>query len=168
MQVRLTKLQATDFEAVAKMITEFFNYHRRLVNARREFWQTDEQSRAVLQDWLERGEVYTIHCDDSLAGFVYLRFGGQRAAWLEDIYVSKEFRGQGVGKAALAQLDKLAEERGLLAMFVDVIPRNTAAIEFYIKNGFDHLNMIQLRKNYDKTMNKDEEIEVLGFKLKKY
>lgn len=53
-------------------------------------------------------------------------------------------------------------------MFIDVIPRNTSAIKLYSECGFNHLNMIQIRKNYDKSLNKSEDIEILGFKFKKY
>ena len=53
-------------------------------------------------------------------------------------------------------------------MFVDVIPRNASAIKLYKECGIDHLNMIQLRKNYDKTLDKNEHIEVLGFDFIKY
>lgn len=60
------------------------------------------------------------------------------------------------------------KEKGIITIFVDVIPRNTSAIKFYLECGFDHLNMIQLRKNYDERLNKSDEIEILGYKLKKY
>ena len=59
-------------------------------------------------------------------------------------------------------------EKKVVAMFVDVIPRNTNAIKLYRDCGFDHLNLIQLRKNYDKSLDKKDDIEILGFKFKKY
>ncbi len=60
------------------------------------------------------------------------------------------------------------EEKHIKAIFVDVIPRNASAIKLYNECGFDHLNMIQLRKNYDKSLDKNEHIEVLGFDFIKY
>lgn len=65
-------------------------------------------------------------------------------------------------------LDELMIDRGVVSMFVDVIPRNTSAIKLYKECGFDHLNIIQLRKNYDKRLNKEDNIELLGFNFKKY
>ena len=59
-------------------------------------------------------------------------------------------------------------ERGVVSMLVDVIPRNTSAIRLYRQCGFDHLNIIQLRKNYDERLNKKDDIEILGFNFKKY
>lgn len=59
-------------------------------------------------------------------------------------------------------------ERGVVSMIVDVIPRNTSAIRLYRQCGFDHLNIIQLRKNYNERLNKKDDIEILGFNFKKY
>ncbi|MCG7844871.1 MAG: hypothetical protein MIO90_05515 [Methanomassiliicoccales archaeon] len=65
-------------------------------------------------------------------------------------------------------MERDMKEKGVLAMFVDVIPRNEDALRSYISSGFDHLNMVQLRKNLDKGLDKGEEIEVLGHRMKKY
>ena len=68
----------------------------------------------------------------------------------------------------MLKLDELMVEKKVVAMFVDVIPRNTSAIKLYRECGFDHLNLIQLRKNYDKKLDKQDDIELLGFNFKKY
>lgn len=150
------------------MITELMNYHRELNNAPEEYWQTDEQSKGTLQYWKEKGTVYNILLDNESVGFFYIRLGGQNVAWLEDIFISEQYRGSGIGKIAMQMLDKLMIDKKVVAMFVDVIPRNTNAIKLYIECGFDHLNLIQLRKNYDKKLDKNDEIELLGYKFKKY
>lgn len=168
MNITIKELKEELFMDTAKMITELMNYHRKLNNAPKEFWQTDEESMETLKEWQGTGTVYNVYKDEEAVGFFYIRFGGQNVAWLEDLYISEEFRGIGIGKSAMAALDKLMEERNITSMFVDVIPRNTAAIKLYKQSGFDHLNMIQLRKNYEKRLDKDEEVEVLGFNFKKY
>lgn len=68
----------------------------------------------------------------------------------------------------MEKLDELMIDKGVISMFVDVIPRNTSAIKLYKECGFDHLNIIQLRKNYDDRLNKKDDIEILGFNFKKY
>lgn len=151
-----------------QMITDFFNHHRKLTNAPKKYWQTNEESKETLKEWLKEGSVYNIFFEDKLAGFFCVKFGGQSAAWLEDIFVKEEFRGKGIGKFAIEKLDELMKEKGIVSMFLDVIPRNTEAIKFYKECGFDHLNMIQLRKNYDKSLDKNEDVDILGFKFKKY
>lgn len=66
------------------------------------------------------------------------------------------------------EIDKLMINKNIVAMFVDVIPRNNSAIKLYKNCGFDHLNMIQLRKNYDKLLDKKEDIDIFGMKFKKF
>lgn len=168
MNIIIKELQQELFMDTAKMITELMNYHRKLNNAPKEFWQKDEESIETLKEWQEEGTVYNVFKDEQAVGFFYVRFGGQNVAWLEDLYISEQFRGQGIGKKAMATLDELMREKKVTSMFVDVIPRNTSAIKLYRECGFDHLNMIQLRKNYDERLNKQEDIDLLGFKFKKY
>lgn len=168
MEITIREMGEELFGDTAKMITELMNYHRKLTNARKEFWQTDEESIETLKEWKEEGTVYNIFKDGEAAGFFFVKFGGQSAAWLEDIFILERFRAMGIGKYAISKLDELMVEKGILSMFVDVIPRNTGAIKLYRECGFDHLNMIQLRKNYDETLDKDERIEILGFEFIKY
>ncbi|MBZ6004623.1 MULTISPECIES: GNAT family N-acetyltransferase [Paraclostridium] len=156
------------FLDTTKMITELMNYHRKLNNAPKEYWQTDEQSRVTLDEWMKQGSVYNIFLDNELVGFFYVRFGGQNVAWLEDLFIIEAYRNKGIGKIAMQKLDELMIERRVVSMFVDVIPRNTSAIKLYRECGFDHLNIIQLRKNYDERLNKKDDIEILGFNFKKY
>ena len=168
MNVYIKELTEDLFEITEKMITKLMNFHRKLNNAPKKYWQTDEQSREILNEWKEKGTVFNIFLDSKSVGFFYVRFGGQDVAWLEDIFIMEEYRGKGIGKAAMEKLDRLMEEKKVVSMFVDVIPRNTNAIHMYKECGFDHLNMIQLRKNYDKRLDKEDEVEILGYTFKKY
>lgn len=168
MDIRFMEINENLLDTAVKMVTELMNYHRMLNNAPKEFWQTDEQSKETLEHWIEEGTVYIVLFENDIAGFFYIRFGGQNAAWLEDLFIKEEFRGKGIGKQAFSILDEMMREKGVISMFVNVIPRNVNALKFYIDCGFDHLNMIELRKNYDSRLNKSDEVEVLGFKLKKY
>lgn len=168
MNINIKELSEDLFLTTAKMITELMNYHRKLNNAPKKYWQTDEESKETLEYWKEEGTVYNVFLDHEAVGFFYVRFGGQNVAWLEDIFISEQYRGKGIGRFAMGRLDELMIEKEVVAMFVDVIPRNTSAIKLYRECGFDHLNLIQLRKNYDKKLDKDEEIDLLGFNFKKY
>lgn len=166
--ISINEINDSLFLDTTEMITELMNYHRKLNNAPKEYWQTDDQSRVTLDEWIKQGSVYNIFLDNELVGFFYVRFGGQNVAWLEDLFIIEAYRNKGIGKIAMQKLDELMIERGVVSMFVDVIPRNTSAIKLYRECGFDHLNIIQLRKNYDERLNKKDDIEILGFNFKKY
>lgn len=168
MNISIKRYQEEMLMETSKMLTDLMNYHRKLTNAPKEFWQKDEESRETIISWNLKGEIYNIYFEDSLAGFFYMKVGGQNVAWLEDICIKEEFRGRGIGKEVMKLLDDMLQRRGIITSFVNVIPRNIKAISFYKECGFDHLNMIELRKNYDEKLNKEEEINILGFEFKKY
>ena len=65
----------------------------------------------------------------------YSTFLGRPGIYLEDLFVLPEARGRGHGKALLAELAKIAVERGCGRMEWSVLNWNTPSIEFYRSLG---------------------------------
>lgn len=59
--------------------------------------------------------------------------------YLEDLFVKPEYRGQGIGKALLLHLAKLANQRGCGRMEWTVLDWNQPAIDFYASLGAERL-----------------------------
>lgn len=75
--------------------------------------------------------------DGIVVGFAlyYIRFStwkGQRM-YLEDLIVTEEWRGKGIGKQLLDQLIVVAQEKGFSGMLWQVLDWNEPAINFYKK-----------------------------------
>lgn len=91
------------------------------------------------------GEGATAHCimceyDGSPAGFAvffynYSTWQGKNGLYLEDLYVSPDYRGKGLGKALLKSLAKHAVENDCGRFEWSVLDWNTPAIEFYESLG---------------------------------
>lgn len=62
-------------------------------------------------------------------------FLGRPGIYLEDLFVKPEYRGRGFGKQLLAQLAKVAVERGCGRFEWAVLDWNTPAIQFYESLG---------------------------------
>jgi GNAT superfamily N-acetyltransferase len=60
---------------------------------------------------------------------------GRHGIWLEDLYVSPNRRGSGLGRALLTRLAEIAVERGYGRVEWWVLDWNTASIEFYRSLG---------------------------------
>jgi GNAT superfamily N-acetyltransferase len=60
---------------------------------------------------------------------------GRHGIWLEDLYVSPDQRGSGLGKALLTRLAQLAVERGYGRVEWWVLDWNTPSIDFYRSLG---------------------------------
>jgi ribosomal protein S18 acetylase RimI-like enzyme len=61
----------------------------------------------------------------------FLTFRGQRGLFLEDLFVSEEYRSSGVGRALLSRVARIAADRGLERIDFLVLDWNSAAIRFY-------------------------------------
>jgi len=151
-----------------KMVRDFFNFHRTLTKSDKEHYMSYETARETLDEWLKTDNFRIVCVNDLVVGFIYYKLGGQDFAWLEDIFLKEEFRGKGYGKKIVSKFFKMLKTEGVVSCVVNVIPRNEVAIKFYIECGFNHLNMIELRVNFDSKYDKTEEIEILGHKLIKY
>jgi GNAT superfamily N-acetyltransferase len=96
------------------------------------------------------GENPYYHCliadsDGKPAGFAFYFFNystwtGRPGLYLEDLFVTPEFRGQGIGKALLARVAAIAVEKGCPRLQWEVLDWNTPAIEFYRALGAEFLD----------------------------
>jgi ribosomal protein S18 acetylase RimI-like enzyme len=62
-------------------------------------------------------------------------FRGQRGLYLEDIFVTREYRGRGVGRQLLAEVTRRAAENGFERLDLLVNADNENAIRFYENLG---------------------------------
>jgi GNAT superfamily N-acetyltransferase len=85
--------------------------------------------RALIADWDREAAGYASFF------YFYSTFQGRPALFLEDLFVLDHLRGNGIGKALLAAVAKLAAEEDCFGLRWEVLDWNRAAIEFYEKLG---------------------------------
>lgn len=72
--------------------------------------------------------------------FNYSTWLGRPGIYLEDLFVSPEFRSLGIGKALLQQVAAVALEKGCLRLQWEVLDWNTPSIDFYKAMGAEFLD----------------------------
>ena len=79
----------------------------------------------------------------------YAVFLGSYSTWtgpslfLEDLFVRKAFRGQGVGRALLSQVADIAQQESRHTIRLDVLDWNETAIKFYKSLGGECLQQLR-------------------------
>jgi ribosomal protein S18 acetylase RimI-like enzyme len=101
-----------------------------------------------------RIEALVAERDGGLVGYAlfYPVFGSFRARWrlwLEDLWVEPAARGRGVGERLLAEVSRLARERGFRSVDWEVIEWNDPALDFYRHLGGYDLGQGWLRYRLD-------------------
>lgn len=88
------------------------------------------------------GRVFLIILAGELAGYAVLAFGYSlefhgRDAFVDELYLRDEYRGQGIGKGALRFLTEVCAAEGVNALHLEVERANTPAQSVYRKFGFE-------------------------------
>ncbi|HEX8904015.1 MAG TPA: GNAT family N-acetyltransferase [Longimicrobiaceae bacterium] len=125
-----------DVPLILRFVRELAEYER----LAHEVVATEDGLRATLFGARPYAEVVIAEEDGQAVGFAlffhnYSTFLGRPGIYLEDLYVTLDARGKGVGRALLAHLARLAVERGCGRLDWSVLDWNEDAIRFYRSLG---------------------------------
>ena len=130
-----------DIPTLLALIRELAAYekkrHKALVNEAdllRDGFGPQPKFRALIAEWNGQPVGYA-----SFFHF-YSTFRGRAALFLEDLFVLDQFRGNGIGKALLRAVAKLALDEDCFGLKWEVLDWNRPAIEFYEKLGATFLH----------------------------
>ncbi len=106
---------------------------------------TEDGLREVLFGERRYAETVIAYENNEPVGFAlffhnFSTFVGKPGIYLEDLFVDPEHRGKGYGKALLAHLAKLAQERNCGRLEWAVLNWNKPSIEFYESLGAKPMN----------------------------
>lgn len=153
-----------DRECVVELIRQFFEDHQRLSDPDAVYDRGDAEE--DLDEWLSYPNSILFVLDDSgIKAFLRLRVESKNVFWIEDIGVERSVRGHHYGKKLLQFAEDYVQERGAKSLFTNISVKNLGSIHFFTKNGFDWLNMIELRKNFYE-YKEQEIINLLGTSFK--
>lgn len=134
--LRIRSAVPEDTALVLRFIRELAKYEK----LAHEVVADEERLRASLFGPERVAEVLLAYVGEEAVGFaVWFRnfstFTGRAGIYLEDLFVEPAHRGRGVGRALLAELGRIAVERGYARLNWAVLDWNQPAIDFYRKLG---------------------------------
>ncbi len=71
---------------------------------------------------------------------------GSLSGWVEDVIISKKYRGKGTGSTLLNFAQNWAKENGITRLQLLADTENSQAIDFYMKDNWQKMHSIALRK----------------------
>jgi GNAT superfamily N-acetyltransferase len=98
-----------------------------------------ETLRSALFDRIE-AKVLLAEIEGQVVGFTlyhynFSTFLGRKGLYMEDIFVIKDYRRHGIGKALFLKLMDIAKEEGCGRMEWSVLDWNSPALGFYLRQG---------------------------------
>ena len=140
----MRKASLVDVEQLVTMMAEFYSESPYTLNLSR----ATEAFTLLLAD--ERlGHVWFIQVNSKDVGYVvatlcYSMTYGGLCAVVDDFFIQPEFRGTGLGKAAMAEVRNLCASRGVRAIHVETGRDNAPALAVYRRAGFVETNLVHL------------------------
>ena len=136
MNISIEKAASQDIPAVIALVREFAEYEDLLDYC--------EITEAKLAEVIF-GPMGYVRCmvardGDNCVGYAiyypnFASFRGQCGLYLEDIYVTQSFRGQGIGDEILKAIAREGKAEGFERIDFQVLDWNETAIGFYFKHG---------------------------------
>ncbi len=99
----------------------------------------------------DKGFYLVADHDESIIGqlFITSDWRNQAIWWIHRVYVRKPWRKQGVFKALLLQLQKIADYQNVFAIRLYMVKQNETALDIYKKLGFEDTPFLILGKTFD-------------------
>ena len=91
--------------------------------------------------------IFAVSDKGKYVGFAVCRIDDD-VVWLESIYVKDQWRRKGLGKMLLDKAEEISKEYHNDTLYFYVHPNNDVMIAFLKDNGYDVLNLIEIRKAY--------------------
>ena len=153
-----------EVDVASFLIKKFWEEHNNYI-------QTLDESLEDLREWTKEGHrLYLISKNDDYIGFVHLGSRGCEIDWLEDIFVLPEFQGQGIGSHVIMLVEEIVKKYSE-SLYIEAAARNDKAIRLYQRIGYNCLNTITIRKDFQPDRYEtvgNEKIVNLDFEIKKY
>lgn len=124
-----------------------------LLAAMREFYAIDDYAfdekiaRRALENFIADealGKLWLIEGEGKAIGYIALTFGYSfefhgRDAFIDELYLDANYRGQGIGAAAMQFIEEKCRDYGVNALHLEVERENIAGQKLYRKFGYaDH------------------------------
>jgi GNAT superfamily N-acetyltransferase len=147
--LKIRKIKETEQEKVkiAQMLIDFRRYLAELKNKKDEMEITEAVEE--IDYYLDKEyPIYTAVQENKYLGYFILKFDDD-AVWLEHFFVKKQYRGQGIGSRLFKKAEEVLDELGYVNLYNWVHPNNDRMISFLKSQGYDVLNMIEIRKSFE-------------------
>lgn len=94
---------------------------------------------------------------------------GDKIDWLEHLFVKPEYQNKGIGTQVIQLVEEIVKQYSI-SLYIEAASRNEKVIRLYRRLGYDCLNTISIRKDFnqdDLECVKHEKIYDLDFEIRK-
>ncbi len=165
--MRIRLYRKSDLESLAGLYRDFYNEIRERQGLKQLISNEKEALETAKGSLRNNSCVFVAEDHGKLIGFARVQCW-DGAYFVREVHVTKPFRRKGVGSQLLASCENAVRKNGETSIYLTVEPKHSVSLKFLIHNGYDTLNMLELRKDFAETdmPEKHGSVEILGHKLR--
>jgi ribosomal protein S18 acetylase RimI-like enzyme len=134
--INFQSLKISQIETITQMMQKFYAIDHYPIDI--------EVSKKLFHEFITNenlGKSWLIYCDETIVGYVILTFVFSfeyqgRMAFLDELYISENARGKGIGKITLEFIRNHAIQNKLKLIYLEIEPHNEVAKKLYISNDY--------------------------------
>ena len=135
--IQFKPLVISDIDIIVKMMQEFYAIDNYPIDT--------TISKSLFKEFIadkNLGKAWLILSDNEIVGYVILTFIFSfeyqgKIAFLDELYLSEEARGKGIGNQAVAFIIDESQKLSLKLIYLEIENHNQNAQKLYIANGFE-------------------------------
>ena len=110
-------------------------------------WPLENDGKEYFKDMIENNIVYVAKINGKTIGYLagsiseQISYITETFAELDNMYIDEKYRRFGVGTLLINEFKKYCEDNSIKNIKVTASAKNSKAIQFYIKNGFEDYNV---------------------------
>ena len=139
----------SDIDMLVKMMQEFYAIDGYPIDA--------EKSKKLFEQFIKDenlGKAWLILSDEKTVGYVILTFVfnfeyGGKIAFVDELYLSEDARGKGIGTKTIEFIKKESEKLSLKLLYLEVEDHNSAAQKLYLSSGFVFHNRLTMKLKFE-------------------
>lgn len=152
------KIEHATFDKLDEITALYRHLFQMMANLQPDYWQAVEPQREFLAHMLnkESSAIFVaLNEQKKVTGFIlcqeqetppYPCYIPHRFAYILDLIVDENTRGQGIGSALIDSVIKWAKQRKLDYVDLNVLAENNQAVKLYTKHGFVKNSLILRKK----------------------
>jgi GNAT superfamily N-acetyltransferase len=165
--VNIRAYQESDFKELAGLYRDFFNEMRDWQGWEQLKLDKKEATETAAESLGSNSRVFVAEDRKKLIGFARVQLW-DGAYFVREVFVARPYRMTGVGTELLKTCEDWVRKEGETSIYLTVEPKHSVSLQFLIRNGYDTLNMLELRKELVETdfPERAGQIEILNHKLR--
>ena len=148
MDINIRKANLNDIEAIQNRNNSLFDLeYNNYDNTLKLGWPLEREGKEYFKDMIENNIVYVAEVSEKIIGYLagsiseQISYITETFAELDNMYIDEKYRRFGVGTLLINEFKKYCKDNSIENIKVTASAKNSKAIQFYMKNGFEDYNV---------------------------